>query len=522
MSKSYDRYYPETVMFLGAGSVVQLMSSTDTLAKQFTELVLDDKYSICEKWDKNDSQSFKDLIRILSNNNEVIEKKATEYEKEYSVSKANTIKELKELSITFDYACIKAIAETASRSDDKINFQELITSIDIMIRDNRGYKKNDLFYNSSRIVGAKNFLLLLQYLSHLCETRIDKEKLQPYKNFYAELAKRMQKEAIDKENKNFSSYDFILFSYAIISFNWEPLSLGMLFEAHKKANDTPPYLGKKVQRLGLFNDFGLPIAGIRKENNEFYTWYQGQESIAFRLNDPKYSSRVMRVGKYMFPHGGWCFRICPSCGKTNMIVRDISHNYWNYFGPTVLPEFNNFKDSNLLTEKELKWFKDGKFDAIECYYCHCEIRTVDTQGEMQSVIKDIKPPIFQETVNESAILVQNAKHLLFNGYSLPPDDTFYRSLFSTALAGRDNNNEKLKVSVLNYSDAQELNQKIWYNKQDLKELKLETIDINICNLVKGFNEVFHNCEVRYSFIGFPNILKKTDIEDLMYPENNFN
>ena len=276
-------------------------------------------------------------------------------------------------------------------------------------------------------------------------------------------------------------------------------------------------MGKNVQKLRLFNDFGTLVGSLRIENknDEPKIWYQGHESVALRLNDKDYPNRLMRVGKYVFPHSSFAFRICPVCNKTHFVFRGNTKEYLNFYGPLILPEFNDFYSKEILTEDEGNNFKDGIFDAVQCYKCDNITRMIDMPLVLQTAIKGRKPPYFEETVNEMLILIKKAKHIVFAGYSLPPDDTIYRSMIANTLAERKD--DLPEITVINFE--KKLQNEKYYNREDVENaIKNNVFDDWNRTIMQGFLNIFKDCKIRFSFLGVLGIFKnysQKEIDDFL-------
>lgn len=529
MNNSYERYFPGTVILLGAGATANLMSASYGIANFFTKITRSDEKSLeeiientCKKFIDEHKKTLYSLIVILGaegnlNSETEIKNKSAFYSNKYG-GKADQIKsELIKLKELYNWECFKAIANsTEKNSVGNINIQTFYTQLDLLINSNSGFKTKDKFFYNHEVVSALNCALLLNNILLFCESyskiKSSPDLIRKYESFFEVLADEMRREAIERESKAFDSRDFILFSYAIVSFNWDPVLLGMMFHAHKTMNNSNnvPYLGKECQKLRLFNDFGTIIGSLRKDIDDIepYVWYQGHESIATRLNDKKYPNRIMRVGKYLWPHGSAAFRVCPVCKKTNFVVRNISNgtDYLNYYGPLILPEFNANLTDNYLTDKEKIKFNSGIFDAIECYECGNITRMIDSQIIYQSNVKSEKPSLLHEAINEMSMLIRKAKHLIFNGYSLPPDDTIYRSMILSALADRNLDQDKrLKITVVNY--CKNLQNQDWYYRDEIKNLVNNTKDGRGKNEIENFLNLFdeNRSDIRFTFRGFPDI-----------------
>lgn|GEM_PF-1491542 len=530
MNSSYSRYFPETVILLGAGATSNLMSSSVGIAKFFTKILCgDEKYferninESCYIFLDEHKKALQSLLIILGaegnfNSETEIKNKSAFYANKYG-GKADQIKiELNKLKELYNWECFKAIANSTEKySDGNINIQTFYTQLDLLIISNSGFKTKDKFFYNHEVVSALNCALLLNNILLFCESyskiKSTPDLVRKYESFFEAQADEMRLEAIERENIPYGSRDFILFSYAIVSFNWDPVLLGMMFHAQKTMNHSNkvPCLGEKCQKLRLFNDFGTIIGSLRKDHNDIepYVWYQGHESIATRLNDKDYPNRIMRVGKYLWPHGSSAFRVCPVCKKTNFVVRNISNgtDYLNYYGPLILPEFNtNFSERYLLTEKEKEAFNKGIFDAIECYECGNITRMIDSQIIYQSNVKGEKPPLLQEATNEMSVLIRKAKHLIFNGYSLPPDDTIYRSMIMSAIADRDIvKDNRLKITVVNYCES--LHNKAWYYRDELSMFINSDSKLSVKKEIEYFLSLFdaNRSDIRFTFMGFPDI-----------------
>lgn len=515
--------HPKTVIFLGAGATANLMPMTTGIAEFFSKLFLSSEdnnptlFLHCvegalEGNESSDVAAFFSLALILgaigdSESKKEIDKKADDYSRQFSGDKDKIKASLNELKQNYDWQCLKAVAQHSERENGNISIMSLYSILDILIEKNAGFKTNE-YFPPYKVIAARRLALLLTNLLLFIKTKENLPKDQKlYRKFFKTLANIMGKEAISIANNKqskFTDRGFILFSYAIISFNWDPVLLGMMFEAQKNYNHQAavPHLGGNVLKLRLFNDFGIVIGSLRKERNKKeFLWYQGHESIANRVNDEDYPSRLMRVGKYLFPHGSNAFRICPVCQKTNFVVRGLSDektNYLNFYGPQILPEFSSFYEE-LLTEREIAAFKNGEFDVVECYECGHLMQTSDTPLIMQSAVKGTKPPLLQEAVNEMASLTKKAKHLVFLGYSLPPDDTIYKSLFLSSIAEK----EKKDISIVSYSNNPSGISRDWYYNDEI--VKLDKSHLSVYdNFKKVFEKKVKN--IRISFKGFPQII----------------
>ncbi|MBE1555394.1 hypothetical protein H4683_002499 [Filibacter limicola] len=97
--------------------------------------------------------------------------------------------------------------------------------------------------------------------------------------------------------------DFYLFSYAVISMNWDPIFLWLIFNAHKELNDEcPPYIGDSPAPMKLFHDMAHFMAVRVIDGPTPEAWFPMNETVVQRLNDPDHSTdRRIRIGKFYSP-----------------------------------------------------------------------------------------------------------------------------------------------------------------------------------------------------------------------------
>lgn len=507
----------KSLIFMGAGATASLMGTTAVLGKIIYSLKHDTFDLSSFAFSDEHKKAFISFIKILDTSNDYeLKNKSDEYAKKYKSDSNKIEANLRQLRSVYDIECLRAFIDSVcDKTKEELDLMTLYTTIDLLIKEQGGLKyKKDTFFDLTRVRNARNLLNVLTHLVLMCQTDYAlkyKKEVKNYQEFIDALVEITRLDSIELSNKyDFKSPDFINFNYSIVSFNWEPVFLGLIFKAHKDFNhgNNVPYLGNKCLKLRLFNDFGLTIGSLRidEKDNSLKLWYQGHEAIAIRVNDEEYPSRLMRVGKIIYPHGSLAFRMCPVCRKTNFVVRNIDKTL-NFFGPGILPEFNDFFTQNLQTDAEKEKFKEGIFDALECYSCGNIMRIVDTPLIMQTAYKGVYPPILEESLYDLTVQLKKANHLIFNGYKCSNDDIVYRSKILASLSENTNGDEKKKVSVILYNNN--LQDKKWYYRKELID-KINTNSIGfeskveIENYLKLFSD--DAIKIRFSFVGFPNII----------------
>lgn len=283
---------------------------------------------------------------------------------------------------------------------------------------------------SDRLRGARNLLDLISMLSlsgaYLNVVENNPSKLQPYINFVENLAELMGDEGValndfrrayGLKESFFASRYFYLFSYAIGSLNYESVFLWLLLNAHKKANENGSCIGENNRRIKLFNDFAV-FFGIKKigENKDVddSVWYPYNEPVAQRLNSHHEEHSVARIGKFFYPHGNVNFRECPSCGKLNISFGDE----WNNFSKTL--------------------YAPGPFEAgaeRPCEFCGYELKSHNNAIIFQSSFKGGHASFLEEIQRDMKVCVQNAKHIVLLGYTLPADDLIWRTALTAKTDG---------------------------------------------------------------------------------------
>ncbi|EFG88963.1 hypothetical protein CLCAR_1307 [Clostridium carboxidivorans P7] len=349
---------------------------------------------------------------------------------------------------------------------------------------------------------------------------MDKKSLDPYYQFTKILTDIMKEEGdiFDRRGYERDTRRFYLYSYAIISFNWDPVILWNIFNSHKEQNDNSYYL-KDGLKLRLFDDFGTQIASIKIDSDEPEIWYTVEESQCKRINDYKYPSRIVRIGKILFPHGIFGSRICPECGK---YITTFGGS-WNrlsteVFGPSVLQDLQ--KSWKYKSENE----KKNKKGAIECPYCGQITYPFDMPLIMQTLAKQKSIPPLEEIKTEMGLLMKNAKHIIFAGYSLPLDDIMVKTFFMSSISGNDKN--KLKCTVINYDEDYKC-AKEWLTGSDIERYVKKSKNASVVECIENVCDIFNLENVRISLKGIPNVFMKNEkcnrhkIIDLLYPKEYF-
>ncbi len=492
-----NTYWPETVVLWGAGATKALgLYAT----KELVEIVL----------------------KISKKDFSFLEGKSKEIKDAFVKLVTEDLINDPRLSGIYDFKALEIIIKINSN----INMHELFTMLDQLIQNNMGfngfYEGNNVFLRMERVIGAKRCLILL--IEELERVSIqhepgfmDEEMVKPYCQLADTLTELMAEEALyfDKENYGRDKRKFYLCSYAIISFNWDGVLLWNIFNSNKKHNEAPEILSDGL-KLNLFTDFGTQLATADISDDSFEISYAADESQCKAVNSTMYPSRIMRVGKFLFPHGMFGSRICPECGK---YITTFGGHWDRYstevFGPSVYDQLQkNWKYRTLQEQSH-------KRGAIECPYCGQITYPYDMPLVMQTLAKKKNISKLEEVKNEMGLLIKNARHIIFAGYSLPLDDIMVKTFFMTSLSGNDKS--KLKCSVVTYDPDYKWDNK-WLKDDEISGYLDKSTHKGSADCIKNACDIFGINNVRVSLKGIPYIFirdgncQREELIELLYPK----
>jgi len=375
------------------------------------------------------------------------------------------------LRLVYDWPALKDVVRICPGARSKsFKINDLFNVMDMHIPLGHGFRADEgRFLDQRRLLGAKSALKMILHAMfyidyHIC-LRDRRHVLQQYHDFAMALGKRMQ-DAGRGFSDGFDRETFIRGAVGFVSLNYDPIGLWAQFVANRDLNQSPsvPHVGNPCRPLQLFHDMGHFIPARRVEpKTRPALWYPMNEASAQRLNEAgSGANQSIRLNKFLFPHGCLCWRECPDCGKLSAYHGDE----WNIASPSLIPppplkgfetrasypDLAQFHDSEIkwIREEKEKW-DDGCVDARACLHCGTLTYTHHTQTIMQSSFKQPPPSFIDEIQRDLRALVMQADHIIFMGYSLPPDDVGYRSFFA-ARRQRHVVNDKpaVRCSIVDY------------------------------------------------------------------------
>lgn len=477
-SARYEPVWPETVVLWGAGATASLgMPTTAQQAKCLTELAADNGTvevrvrKAFEDASPEERSNVADLLTILGNDDDDVTGKCrAAVDRQLPDLKPDArCKRARALRRTYDWATLRRVIRACPRKPKDISsgsnrapisLMDLFNLLDFHIQSGSGFHAPDVnpersFIPHDDLVPARRalqLLITLQFVVAYRQLMRDPNRLQPYAKFAETLASLMLEEGelFARRGEQPQSRAYNLFGYTVISTNWDPLLLWTMFDAHRQANNgRTTAIGSPTRPQNLFNDLGYLMAMRKVEASDLDVWYAMNESVVHRLNDPAHrGDRFIRFGKYYLPHGSFSFRECPNCGKVSAYLGDEwKLHSQSLFPPLPLPYWS--RDwRNARTAQEKSAHKRGEADALQCIYCGTLMSYEHVHLTMQSGVKGTLPPYLEELQRDMRVALENARHIVFMGYSLPPDDVQYRSVLAARLARRGGKDEPLHVSLI--------------------------------------------------------------------------
>jgi hypothetical protein len=427
-------------------------------------------------------------------------------------------KRILDLRLIYDWPALKsAVSICPGSTTGNFRLNDLFNLLDMHIPPGFGFRaptgrsgaafksrSQQQFFDARRLVGAKNALLVVLIASFYIDYQVcietKKKELSQYYEFAKALGCRMQQQGMKLASK--SKLDQPAFYYGdvgFVSLNYDPILLWVQFFANRTLNKdrAVPLVDSSALPLHLFHDFGhlIPARRIEKPEDD-WPWYPLNEGAAQRLNEIKDGEARIRLTKFLFPHGCLCWRECPDCGKLSAYHGDK----WELHAPGLFPPpplraFDNRAPAGWITGDELVQREQGRVDARKCLHCGTLTYAHHTQAVMQSSFKPRPPSFIEEIQRELRATTMQANHIIFMGYSLPPDDVTYRAFFS---ARRQRGDFPVQCTVVDFDEEHQT----WYGPAKLKHLRKKLLDSSPVNAAC---DIFGETNVRFFGGGVPDV-----------------
>lgn len=391
-----------------------------------------------------------------------------------------------ELRRRYDWIALKSIINTFFPAIDRDEpdqncLTDLFNVLDMHSQSGHGFRVQEkVFLEPTRLDGARNALKMLLVTMFfidwhaLCNSKGKRRHLQHYRKFAEVLGKRMQRRGVLLADQyRFEDPGFYMDDLSFASLNYDPIFLWLKFLAYRDLNkNDAPHVANKSCRLLMYHDMGHFVPSVRiGTGSPEYRRLAMTESAAQRLNDPEYraDSRI-RMSKFLYLHGCLNWRECPNCGKLTAFMSDE----WEACSPTLFPfpplkAFTEDISPNFRIDEERMEFDRGAVDVRACVHCDTLTYLHHARVIMQSNFKTPPPPFVEEIQRDFRVVVQDAGHIVFMGYSLPRDDVDYRAFFAARRQRASSGNEEgVKCSVVVGSNA---GFRHWMMPEDLRGLK---------------------------------------------------
>jgi hypothetical protein len=524
--------WPETVIFWGAGATRALFLRTTAELGQAVYQLANQGEPLTDRVARQFSLAgiaapIGDLFTVLSEQDDCTSALTRLFP---AMTQQERYLRREQLRRTYDWATLCQLVHVCpGHSAEDFRLQDLFTLLDMHIESHHGFYVEDLNGNNRQFVPpeyllpARNALVMLIGLLHYhdfhCNLATNTAVFAQYIEFAGLLARLMLEEGQRLSRQ--TCYDdraFYLFSYAVISMNWDPILLWLLFNAHNQVNDCP---AEDAISLKLFQDFSH-FMGLRQVDGKTpRVWYPLNESVVQRLNDAHsgVSCRV-RIGKYYMPHGCSGWRECPNCGKLTLYLG----NEWCYDSTSLYPPplinalSENWRQPR--SHQEQAAHDRGCFDALQCAYCGALTELKHTPLVMQTGFKGRNAAFVEEIHHDMRIALENAEHVVLMGYTLPPDDGIYRSV----LAARQKRGMTKRpcCSVIVGQEHSAPDQ--WLTGQHLDDYIQQNSNSSFARTIRAAQEIFDPDQVRGYARGIPEVFLGHDghasyekVRELLYP-----
>jgi hypothetical protein len=466
-----------------------------------------------------------DLITILGDGNEAYDSIDAVSAEQLQAMRRNwergtSDKELRrriiDLRLAYDWPALKSIVSICPGSaTERFRINDLFNLLDMHIPPGFGVRAPaphgiaapktapaEQFFDARRLIGAKNALLMILiasfYIDYQACIATNEKILRQYCEFAKTLGRRMQRQGIELSKKHdFDQPVFYQGDIGFVSLNYDPILLWVQFLANRDLNNDSgaPHLGSPAARLCLFHDFGhlIPARRIGRGDDD-WPWYPLNEAAAQRLNESRIADSRVRLTKFLFPHGCLCWRECPDCGKLSAYHGDE----WNLAAPGLFPPpplraFDETPCPVWITGEERNQRERGQVDARKCLHCGTLTYAHHTQAVMQSSFKARPPSFIEEIQRDLRATTMRAGHIIFMGYSLPPDDVTYRAFFS---ARRHRGSPPVRCTVV----SKDRKNPDWYGPAELKGR-----DFAESSPIRAASDIFGEKNVRFYGGGIPEV-----------------
>jgi len=409
-----------------------------------------------------------------------------------------------------------------------------------------------------------NALLFYKYFCYkifklLLHSYTPSHESKRYLSFFLSLFNLVSKLPYQPKAQALQNKDFVILPISFLTFNWDPfLPNTLLLSANKLNKELQKKYNEENRVLTqVYVDFTIPLRVIRLSDkpNQNFCHYMIATDGAYTINEltaksffekSKLTNNIaIRSARFFPAHGLFNMRFCPHCKQpfkvmpkkiTQMSLENLN-GIREIFLPDPIPMENDFKviSTKFRNTKIFESYLSGNPDELQCPYCDHPTYFEDTPLSVQTIFK-FDEPDFLFTLKVSGFSeFLKSDHVIILGYSFPTDDMTNNYLLELLKAtpanekgtkkkrkkGWEEEKKEMKFTIIDYSSHPLLTQKVWYGIEEIENIlkkhpKLKErypISLNL-NAVKKLSPNYRN-NVRISFYGFPNILKKVSPKSIL-------
>ena len=398
----------------------------------------------------------------------------------------------------------------------------------------------DIFYcDQHNLEMALNTYKLLFYklFKHTLRT-MDTSRITPYKEFF----KKISRDFSGLETLEISTADQrknYLSKIAYLTYNWDPVLPFLGMGANWSINKDLLFDSGSGPCKKIYMDFGIPFAGIKLSGEHAETTiYSFGEDSAFLINaftKDSYSERysdvkskiLIKIMKLFVPHGLLNIRICPRCQNSFIILPEDLRNFdfkdiARLLVSDPIPsewdmEFVRGHDYKTIKQKYLQ----GAPDELDCPICEHPVNFYHSFMEVQSIVKPDKPSSVNKIHFDCGDFFSRARHIVSLGYSFPPDDILNNFYLRTMRIRKEKEEERIhaKMTLLGHSQNPLLREKRWLKPKQVKSIASDN-DKDILKSIDVLEKLFDLNNIRMNFWGFPEVLERFDIEQILKFDSN--
>ncbi len=422
----------------------------------------------------------------------------------------------------YDWLAFKSIYNDLIKTGEEVKLHHVLSVITKALLEDIAIPTKELFTDEKkqtlsvyinyrqRLEGSLRVykLLIFKLFKHKIR-KMNRKTLNLYEKFLKEIFNySVDFDFMGKDRNLVISREGFVSPISYATLNWDPVIPFYLIKQAKLMNDKITSRGKRV-----YVSYGAPFSIFKMSGGE-KIGYIIDEDAAFFTNlmskEKKKVSLFIQLVKFFPAHGLMNLRTCPRCQNVFLIFpRDVGK---------LSPE--NLEDVFLLdplpSDQDLRIIKERHFERyiisdtwhpsqINCPVCGSPTFFFDTFMQIQSILKSQESPVMRKVFYDYAEMTSKAEHMIFIGYSFPDDDIVH--LLSLLVMKTGANHERKVTIILKNNHYNQ----IWYSLGRI----INKVDEQTRKTLKNAELIAKKENIRVTFLGFPQILERTDVQDIL-------